>query len=42
MNKKFLIRVVVAEDEERILNNITKKINQTNTDFEVIGKSEDW
>lgn len=36
---KDVYRVIVVEDEERILNNIAKKIEESNLDFKVVGKA---
>lgn len=33
-------KIIVAEDEERILNNIAKKIDESNLGFKVIGKAQ--
>lgn len=38
--EKELYRVVVVEDEERILNNIAKKIDGSNLGFKVVGKAK--
>lgn len=37
--KKDVYKVIVIEDEERILNNIAKKIDESNLDFKVVGKA---
>ena len=40
-NTNTLYKVIVAEDEELILNNLTKKIHRTNLGFEVIATAQD-
>jgi YesN/AraC family two-component response regulator len=35
-----IYKVIIAEDEERILNNIVKKINQANMGFKVVGQAQ--
>ena len=41
MENRMIYKVIVAEDEPLILNNIVKKINNMNIGFQVVGSADD-